>query len=112
MVELRHCALKAPIIPIICEVSALRNLIPFNLLGLLFVSAIATASVSAQQVTPDPGSPVILSMAGLHDTVTVRRDARGIPYIDAEITMTCISHRDMSPQAPLADGSATAKCQG
>ncbi len=51
---------------------------------LLFVSAIASASVVAQQITPDPGAPVTLSFAGLHDTVSVRRDARGIPYIDAK----------------------------
>src|SRR6266436_1109357 len=84
MVECRHRAFKAPIIPIICEVSPLRILLWFNLVVLLFVLAIAPASVTAQQIALDPGVPVTLSIAGLHDTVTVRRDARGIPYIDAK----------------------------
>ncbi|MDX6709540.1 MAG: penicillin amidase, partial [Blastocatellia bacterium] len=84
MVECRHRAFKAPIIPIICEVSPLRILFWFNLVVLLFVLAIAPASVTAQQIALDPGVPVTLSFAGLHDTVSVRRDARGIPYIDAK----------------------------
>src|SRR6266436_7828390 len=84
MVEWRHRALKAPIIPIICEATTLRNLLRLNLLGLFFASAFAPASVTAQQIALDPGVPVTLIIAGLHDSVTVRRDVRGIPYIEAK----------------------------
>ena len=53
------------------------------LLLLLIVLASLTAvekprSANAQQ------TPITLSVAGLHDRVTVRRDERGIPYIEAK----------------------------
>jgi penicillin amidase len=52
-------------------------------LALLFVSP-QRSSVFAQQNTLDQASKYVLTLAGLRDRVTVRRDERGIPYIEAK----------------------------
>src|SRR5207253_3909959 len=41
------------------------------------------AQVSAQPSSAQQTSSTTLNLAGLHDKVTVRRDERGIPYIEA-----------------------------
>ncbi|HMY74162.1 MAG TPA: penicillin acylase family protein, partial [Blastocatellia bacterium] len=57
-----------------------RKLIRLSLLILAYVFLpVATSSPSAQL----PQSPQALKLAGLKDKVTVRRDERGIPYIEA-----------------------------
>jgi len=43
-----------------------------------------TVSVSAAQTNLDQPGTKTLTMAGLRDRVTVRRDERGIPYIEAK----------------------------
>jgi penicillin amidase len=43
-----------------------------------------TVSVSAEQTNLDQPGTKTLTMAGLRDRVTVRRDERGIPYIEAK----------------------------
>ncbi len=53
-----------------------------NLLGLYLVLAIITASCWAQTTAPKVDKT--LSAAGLKENVTVRRDGRGIPYIEAK----------------------------
>ncbi|MEP6569615.1 MAG: penicillin acylase family protein [Acidobacteriota bacterium] len=50
----------------------------------LFLLPQFSFSVGAQQKTADPGNPNTLALAGLKDRVTVRRDERGIPYIEAQ----------------------------
>jgi penicillin amidase len=52
-------------------------------LALLFVSP-QRSSVFAQQNTLDQATKKVLTLAGLRDRVTVRRDERGIPYIEAK----------------------------
>ncbi|HKC65862.1 MAG TPA: penicillin acylase family protein, partial [Pyrinomonadaceae bacterium] len=54
-----------------------RCLFTFLILSLSFIS------VSAQQMTTAPTGSKTLSLAGLRDKVTVHRDERGIPYIEA-----------------------------
>jgi penicillin amidase len=51
-----------------------------------FLSLLSQPSfkVSAGQNSPDQGPTRTMAMAGLHDRVTVRRDERGIPYIEAK----------------------------
>ena len=49
----------------------------------LFLSSKASLKVSAQKSGDEPGTKT-LALAGLRDRVTVRRDERGIPYIEAK----------------------------
>src|SRR5437763_6062350 len=60
-----------------------KNLVALCLLALLVTQSQRLASVSAQQTSTAQTSSKTLSLAGLHDKVTVRRDERGIPYIEA-----------------------------
>jgi penicillin G amidase len=52
----------------------------------VFLSLLSQPSfkVSAGQNNPDQGPTRTMAMAGLHDRVIVRRDERGIPYIEAK----------------------------
>jgi penicillin amidase len=52
--------------------------------ALLFLLVPQSFRVFAQQIPADAASPKILAIAGLRDRVTVRRDERGIPYIEAK----------------------------
>src|SRR2546430_105590 len=60
---------------------------PFAILCLLVlllsIESLRLNPASAQQSPPAQPSSKTLSLAGLHDKVTVRRDERGIPYIEA-----------------------------
>src|SRR5215216_6655269 len=49
----------------------------------LFLPA-RTVSVSAELTNLNQSGTTTLTMAGLRDRVTVRRDERGIPYIEAK----------------------------
>lgn len=62
-----------------------RSLIVFILLLSLCLSFLvqSPARVSGSSLTAVQTGPQRLSFAGLHETVTVRRDERGIPYIEA-----------------------------
>jgi len=60
-----------------------KNLVALCLLALLATQSQRLASVSAQQTSTAQTSSKTLSLAGLHHQVTVRRDERGIPYIEA-----------------------------
>lgn len=51
---------------------------------LLFLSPRLSVEVSAQAKSPDQAATQTLTLAGLRDRVTVRRDERGIPYIEAK----------------------------
>src|ERR1700704_4917028 len=53
---------------------------------LVFLSLLSqlSFSVSGQQNNGDQGIAKTISLAGLRDRVTVRRDERGIPYIEAK----------------------------
>lgn len=50
----------------------------------LFVLAQPSFRVSAEQGNDHQASPKLLTMAGLRDRVTIRRDERGVPYIEAK----------------------------
>ena len=52
--------------------------------ALLLLLSDSTAEVAAEQSTSDQASTKTLAVAGLRDRVTVRRDERGIPYIEAK----------------------------
>jgi penicillin amidase len=52
--------------------------------ALLFLLIHPSSRVFAQQIQPDAASMRTLMIAGLRDRVTVRRDERGIPYIEAK----------------------------
>lgn len=52
--------------------------------ALLVLLAHSPFTVAAQQTTADQAGAKTLALAGLHDRVTVRRDERGIPYIEAK----------------------------
>src|SRR5882762_8656875 len=58
-----------------------------NRLSRIFLLLIAFGCVLATNrwpaITGAPQTPNSVSIAGLHDRVTVRRDERGIPYIEA-----------------------------
>src|SRR5438128_4325986 len=60
-----------------------KNLATLCLLALLATQSQRLPSVSAQQTSTAQTSSKTLSLAGLHDKVTVRRDERGISYIEA-----------------------------
>src|SRR5947199_1337203 len=60
-----------------------KNLAALCLLALLATQSVQLAQVSAQQTSTAQTSSKTLSLAGLHDKVTVKRDERGIPYIEA-----------------------------
>src|SRR5437764_55200 len=61
-----------------------RPLVVFRLLSLLLsVLSLKLVAVSAQQTSVVQTSGASLHLAGLHAPVTVRRDERGIPYIEA-----------------------------
>jgi penicillin amidase len=51
---------------------------------LLFLSPRLSFEVSAQAKSPDQAATQTLTLTGLRDRVTVRRDERGIPYIEAK----------------------------
>jgi penicillin amidase len=51
---------------------------------LLVLSLRPSSNVSAQQKLGDEATTKTLTLAGLRDSVTVRRDERGIPYIEAK----------------------------
>jgi penicillin amidase len=53
-------------------------------LAFVFLSAPSRTQMSATQVAAGQPSSKTLTIAGLHERVTVRRDERGIPYIDAK----------------------------
>ncbi|MDQ2974563.1 MAG: penicillin acylase family protein, partial [Acidobacteriota bacterium] len=53
-------------------------------LALLFLLIPPSSRVFTQQIKADTASTKTLTIAGLHDRVTVRRDERGIPYIEAK----------------------------
>ena len=50
----------------------------------LLLLSYSPSRVVAQQKTNDQANSNTLALAGLHDRVTVRRDERGIPYIEAK----------------------------
>jgi penicillin amidase len=50
----------------------------------LFLSSQRSLKVSAEQKSGDEATTKTLTLAGLRDRVTVRRDERGIPYIEAK----------------------------
>lgn len=50
----------------------------------LFLSSQRSLKVSAEQTNADQSTTKTLTIAGLSDRVTVRRDERGIPYIEAK----------------------------
>src|SRR5258706_513013 len=52
--------------------------------ALLLLLSDSPAKVAAEQSTSDQASAKTLAVAGLRDRVTVRRDERGIPYIEAK----------------------------
>src|SRR6185295_998850 len=52
--------------------------------ALLLLLSDSPAEVAAEQSTPTQASTRTLAVAGLRDRVTVRRDERGIPYIEAK----------------------------
>ena len=52
--------------------------------ALLLLLSDSPAKVRAEQKTEDQASTKTLAVAGLRDRVTVRRDERGIPYIEAK----------------------------
>jgi penicillin amidase len=52
--------------------------------SLLFSLPAPSLRVAAEQKGDDQANPKTLTMAGLRDRVTVRRDKRGIPYIEAK----------------------------
>src|SRR5438445_3764415 len=58
-----------------------------NRLSRIFLLIIALAGVLATNRWPATAvaqqTPTTINIAGLHDRVTVRRDERGIPYIEA-----------------------------
>jgi penicillin G amidase len=56
----------------------------FCLVLLVFLAATFHALAPAQQVPAAVTEPETLSLSGLHDTITVRRDDRGVPYIEAK----------------------------
>ncbi len=60
----------------------------FATLALSFAFALllsgSPSEIIAQQATADQANTKTLAIAGLHDRVTVRRDERGIPYIEAK----------------------------
>jgi penicillin amidase len=50
-----------------------------------FLAAVASCSpVTAQEISHAPQQPTSIQLMGLRDRVTVRRDERGIPYIEAK----------------------------
>lgn len=53
-------------------------------ISLLFLSSQPSARVSAEKKTPDQAATQTLTLSGLREKVTVRRDERGIPYIEAK----------------------------
>ncbi|MDQ3821547.1 MAG: penicillin acylase family protein, partial [Acidobacteriota bacterium] len=59
-----------------------RTLLARCLLTFLLLS-LQSAPVSSQQTTPSQPAPSTLTLTGLRDKVTVRKDERGIPYIEA-----------------------------
>jgi penicillin amidase len=63
----------------------MKKSLPLNLLSVTFLSLqlLASVRVGAQQTAPVKPTPQTLRLAGLQSTVTVRRDERGIPYIEA-----------------------------
>jgi acyl-homoserine lactone acylase PvdQ len=50
--------------------------------SLLFLVPAPSFRVAAEQKPADQTNTKSLALSGLHDSVTVRRDERGIPYID------------------------------
>ena len=50
----------------------------------LLLLSYSPAGVVAQPKTDEQANSKTLALAGLHDRVTVRRDERGIPYIEAK----------------------------
>ncbi|MEP6819379.1 MAG: penicillin acylase family protein [bacterium] len=50
----------------------------------LLLLSYSPSGVVAEQETADQANTKTLALAGLHDRVTVRRDERGIPYIEAK----------------------------
>src|SRR6476620_6322509 len=52
--------------------------------ALLLMLSDSPAKVAAEQKADDQSSTKTLAVAGLRDRVTVRRDERGIPYIEAK----------------------------
>lgn len=52
--------------------------------ALLLLLSDSPAKVRAEQKTEDQASTKTLAVAGLRDRVTIRRDERGIPYIEAK----------------------------
>jgi penicillin G amidase len=52
--------------------------------ALLLLLSDSPSDVAAEQSTPAQASTKTLAVAGLRDRVTVRRDERGIPYIEAK----------------------------
>jgi penicillin amidase len=52
--------------------------------SLLFLVPAPSFRVAAEQKPADQTNTKSLALSGLHDSVTVRRDERGIPYIDAK----------------------------
>jgi penicillin amidase len=63
----------------------MKKSLPLLLLPVTFLSLtlLASVRVAAQQAAPAPQNSQTLRLAGLQSTVTVRRDERGIPYIEA-----------------------------
>lgn len=57
---------------------------PFIVLLLVFFATSFDEVAPAQHVPAAATETATLSLSGLHDTVTVRRDERGIPYIEAK----------------------------
>ena len=52
--------------------------------ALLLLLSDSPAKVAAEQKAEDQAGPKTLAVAGLRDRVTIRRDERGIPYIEAK----------------------------
>ena len=61
-----------------------QTVLVLSVIALLLLSLQPPSSVSAQQKPSDQATAKTLTLAGLHDRVTIRRDERGIPYIEAK----------------------------